>query len=320
MQTRTLAGRNSVDSFNFGVHPGDVEVRRHLLSTSSARSRSRCIDATRSRTPSSSPCCGQASSPRLAPAHGVGRRLTRRRGLQTPPYPLACNGIPVDSDGYRRRQLVEWRPRTDRRPRRTVPRPCLRGCMARDHRTGRNMSTEERLYRLGTLRTPSGVTGTARLATDDDRGQLVEWVELFFQETFSQRDEAAGGRFVDTANQVGDRFMLWEVDGTPVSMAMLRAPAAECRASGRSSRRSPNVDTATARPSPPRPRISHTAAAPQRSCSSRTWPTPYRTRSIRGSGSNPSPTAFGSSSSLSADCERAQTAHNARRVGVQTPS
>ena len=67
----------------------------------------------------------------------------------------------------------------------------------------------------------------ARLATDDDRGQLVEWVELFFQETFSQRDEAAGERFVDTANRVGDRFMLWEVDGTPDSMAMLRAPAAD---------------------------------------------------------------------------------------------
>jgi predicted GNAT family acetyltransferase len=88
------------------------------------------------------------------------------------------------------------------------------------------LSTEERLYRLGTLRCPSGVTGTARLATADDRGQLVEWVELFFQETFSQRDEAAGERFVDTANRVGDRFMLWALDGRPTSMAMLRAPAA----------------------------------------------------------------------------------------------
>ena len=87
------------------------------------------------------------------------------------------------------------------------------------------MSTEERLYRLGTLRAPAGVSGAPRDATDDDRGQLVDWVELFFQETFSQRDEAAGGRFVDTANQVGDRFVLWDVDGTPVSVAMLRAPA-----------------------------------------------------------------------------------------------
>jgi predicted GNAT family acetyltransferase len=82
------------------------------------------------------------------------------------------------------------------------------------------------LYRLGTLRTPNGVTGIARLATGDDRGQLVQWVELFFRETFSQRDEAAAERFVDTSNRVGDRFVVWDVDGTPVSMAMLRAPAA----------------------------------------------------------------------------------------------
>jgi predicted GNAT family acetyltransferase len=94
--------------------------------------------------------------------------------------------------------------------------------------TGRSgtMSTEERLYRLGTLRAPTGVSGAPCDAADEDRGQLVEWVELFFQETFSQRDEATGERFVDTANQVGDRFVLWDVDGTPVSMAMLRAPAA----------------------------------------------------------------------------------------------
>ena len=95
--------------------------------------------------------------------------------------------------------------------------------------TGRagTISTEERLYRLGTLRSPNGVTGAARLGTDDDRGQLVEWVELFFRETFSQRDEAAAERFVDPANQVGDRFVVWDVNGTPVSMAMLRAPAAD---------------------------------------------------------------------------------------------
>ena len=29
-----------------------------------------------------------------------------------------------------------------------------------------------------------------------------------------------------TPKVVGDRFVLWDVDGTPVSMAMLRAPAA----------------------------------------------------------------------------------------------
>ena len=90
-------------------------------------------------------------------------------------------------------------------------------------RAGR-ISTEERLYRLGTLRAPDAVTGNSRLATEGDREQLVDWVELFFEETFSHvRDDGAGERFVDNAKVVDDRFVLWDVDGTPVSMAMLRA-------------------------------------------------------------------------------------------------
>ena len=40
------------------------------------------------------------------------------------------------------------------------------------------------------------------------------------------RNDGGGVGFVDHAKRVGDRFMLWDVDGTPVSMAMLRAPAA----------------------------------------------------------------------------------------------
>lgn len=80
---------------------------------------------------------------------------------------------------------------------------------------------------MGTLRWPSGVAGTARLATDDDRSLLVDWVELFLGEAFDHpRDDDAGKAFVDHAHQVGDRFVLWDVDGIPVSMAMLRAPAA----------------------------------------------------------------------------------------------
>jgi GNAT superfamily N-acetyltransferase len=147
--------------------------------------------------------------------------------LQTPPYPLACNGITAEAIDTVVADLAGWRPELTGvrgvRSRAVAFADAWRTITGR----GGKMSTEERLYRLGTLRTPNGVAGTARLATDDDRRVLVDWVEQFFQETFSQRDEAAGERFVDTANQVGDRFMLWEVDGTPDSMAMLRAPAAD---------------------------------------------------------------------------------------------
>jgi predicted GNAT family N-acyltransferase len=147
--------------------------------------------------------------------------------LQTPPYPLACNGIPRDAMEAVAERLVEWRPElTGARGERAGAIAFADAWQAISGRAG-TISTEERLYRLATLRAPKGVGGTARLACDDDHALLVEWVERFFVETFSRRDEAAGEQFIDTANHVGDRFVLWEADGAPVSMAMLRAPAAD---------------------------------------------------------------------------------------------
>ena len=147
--------------------------------------------------------------------------------LQTPPYPLACNGIPLAAIDPVVADLAGLRPDLDgvRGVRDTA------AAFADSWRgvTGRatTINTEERLYRLGTLRAPIGVTGTSRLAVDDDRGQLVEWVELFLEETFNRaREHGAGEQFVGNAERAGDRFMLWEADGAPVSMAMLRAPAA----------------------------------------------------------------------------------------------
>ncbi len=48
---------------------------------------------------------------------------------------------------------------------------------------------------------------------------------LFFDEAFSQSTTTEAREFVDTANRVGHRFVLWDIDGIPVSMAMLRVPA-----------------------------------------------------------------------------------------------
>ena len=147
--------------------------------------------------------------------------------LQTPPYPLACNGIPPEAH---RAVAVEL----------AAIDPALSGVRgSRDGALGfarawrdatgyaGTVTTEERLYRLGTLARPTGVSGVDRGATPAHSAVLVEWVEQFFVETFShQHDEAAGRRFVDNANAVGDRFILWVDAGAPVSMAMLRAPSA----------------------------------------------------------------------------------------------
>jgi GNAT superfamily N-acetyltransferase len=229
VQTRTLAGCKSVDSFDFGVDPGGVEARLH-----------HSVDEFRA--------IAEPLYRRDPVAHTIELTLLRcdsfpddsllltvwddrapaGAALQTPPYPLACNGIPHHAMASVATNLVEWRPGlTGVRGMRSSAVAFADAWHAKSGRAG-TIGTEERLYRLGKLRAPNSVTGDGRLATDDDRGQLMEWVELFFEETFSRvREEGAGERFVDNAQSVGDRFVLWDVDGTPVSMAMLRAPAAD---------------------------------------------------------------------------------------------
>jgi predicted GNAT family acetyltransferase len=147
--------------------------------------------------------------------------------LRTPPYPLMCNGIPLPAMEAVAAELARIEPKLGG----------VRGIRdsavafadmwhAVTGHTG-TVTTEERLYRLGTLWAPHGVAGSHRLATDDDRTLLVDWVERFFGETFGhQRNDTAGEEFVDAADRKGDRFVLWIVDGAPASMAMLRAPAA----------------------------------------------------------------------------------------------
>jgi predicted GNAT family acetyltransferase len=146
--------------------------------------------------------------------------------MQTPPYPLVCNGIPPDAVDVVAADLVDRR--TELPGVRGVRPTALRFAQAWRDRTGQTttVDTEERLYRLGTLHAPAGVRGSDRLATGDDHELLVDWVGRFFGESFSRVPNDSGAEFVAAADRKGDRFTLWTVDDVPVSMAMLRAPAA----------------------------------------------------------------------------------------------
>jgi RimJ/RimL family protein N-acetyltransferase len=146
--------------------------------------------------------------------------------MQTPPYPLSCNAIPVESVDLVVAELARVRPELNGvRGGRDSAVTFTEAWRAVTGRTD-SVTGEERLYRLRTLRPPAAVAGAHRPATADDRGVLVDWVERFFVETFGhQRNDAAGEEFLDAAEKKGDHFVLWVVDGAPVSMAMLRAPA-----------------------------------------------------------------------------------------------
>ena len=147
--------------------------------------------------------------------------------LQTPPYPLACNGIPADAHEAVAKELAHIRPGLSGvRGKRDTALAFAQAWRAVTGRDG-TVRTQERLYRLATLQPPAGIPGSYRDAVDSDNDLLIDWVEHFFAETFShQRNDAAGDRFVENAKAVDDRFVLWDDGGTPVSMAMLRAPSA----------------------------------------------------------------------------------------------
>ncbi|KUI43593.1 acetyltransferase [Mycobacterium sp. IS-1590] len=147
--------------------------------------------------------------------------------LHTPPYPLACNGIPIDCVDVVARDLRRRRPDLiGVRGSREIAVAIADAWRSHGGRAG-TVTLEERLYRLGTLRPPAGVAGAPRWADETHRAVLIGWVERFFTETFGHpRDDTAGARFVDAAADRGDRFLLWDVGRTPVSTALLRAPAA----------------------------------------------------------------------------------------------
>jgi GNAT superfamily N-acetyltransferase len=155
------------------------------------------------------------------------RGLMIGAALQTPPYPLACNGIPTDESQGLAEALARINPHLSgargERGRTLAFADAWREATGR----GGSIAVEERLYRLGVLTSPTGVLGGHRDADHSDAALLVDWVQHFFIETFSHhRDATAGRRFVEHANAAGDRFVLWQIDGAPVSMAMLRAPSA----------------------------------------------------------------------------------------------
>lgn len=84
-----------------------------------------------------------------------------------------------------------------------------------------------RLYALGDLTPPTGVPGHARTADIDDLGVLAVWWQQFRAETGDGPPPGAGRGSEAEVRHVLDRgatFLLWEVDGRPVSLAAFQGP------------------------------------------------------------------------------------------------
>ena len=74
-----------------------------------------------------------------------------------------------------------------------------------------------RIYRLDVVRHPEGVAGALRLATSEDAALAMRWAVGFARDTgidFPASEEAVG-RWIRR-----ESLFVWEVDGTPVSIAV----------------------------------------------------------------------------------------------------
>ncbi|MGW4530910.1 GNAT family N-acetyltransferase [Nocardia sp. NPDC004340] len=89
---------------------------------------------------------------------------------------------------------------------------------ARSHGTAATLRRADRLYRLDDLVPPEPTPdGRGRLATDRDRALAIEWL-LEFTRDIGDPPPAHPDRMIDD-RLTRDGLTLWEVDGTPVSMA-----------------------------------------------------------------------------------------------------
>ena len=93
------------------------------------------------------------------------------------------------------------------------------------HQVTARRSMSQRIYRLERVIPLSGVDGSVRVGTTNDRNLLFDWTKAFFAEVDDDQDDAAAAALVDSALKTGSRtFYLWDVDGRTVSMAGVTGP------------------------------------------------------------------------------------------------
>ncbi|MBO0878964.1 MAG: GNAT family N-acetyltransferase [Mycobacterium sp.] len=145
--------------------------------------------------------------------------------IQTPPFPLLCGGLPESAINDVVAEVAQSRPDLTgvRGPRAIAASFAETWC----NRTGAvsRVRVEERLYRLDVLRPPETVEGESRPASDDDTEILVDWHARFRAEAMGDAPvPVVTAQSIRTAKQAGDEFLLWLLNGEPVSMAGVRYP------------------------------------------------------------------------------------------------
>lgn len=141
--------------------------------------------------------------------------------IRTPPWPFQAADLPLEAVDLAVRTVNEIDPDA---PGVTGPRE---RSAAFATATGKNFteSLATRLYRLGTLAPPT-VTGTGRMATEDDVELLAAWRKAFAGEAVPEAPDENATEVLRGSLRLGNCHALWEVDGTPVAWAAASIPHA----------------------------------------------------------------------------------------------
>ncbi len=158
---------------------------------------------------------------------GDGRRIVAV-ALRTPPHNLVLSEI---DDARALSLLAEDAAAVDPSLPGLLAAPDAAEAFVREWRrlTGRTSrrTRRQRIYRAETAREPEGVVGAMRAYTDPDRPLALAWLEAFFVEAIG--DSAVENPESTLEHRLSDPHggvVLWEVGGTPVSLAGFGGPTA----------------------------------------------------------------------------------------------
>jgi hypothetical protein len=141
--------------------------------------------------------------------------------LQTPPFPLLVTAVPEGAMPELAAAL-SGRPLTGVNALTADADSFIEAWCARTGVRGK-LRQRHRLFRLAGLNPPEPPPGAPRVAGPGDRALLIDWFEAFFRDVGEVRRGVE--ELVDDKLGYGG-MTLWEVDGTPVSMAGVSPPHA----------------------------------------------------------------------------------------------
>ncbi|WP_344405011.1 GNAT family N-acetyltransferase [Dactylosporangium fulvum] len=149
--------------------------------------------------------------------------------FRTPPRPLHVSGIPLQ---YIPEIVSRWHATDPGLTGVTGPRAIAEAFAIEWTRITGTQSrtvTDQMLYRLGELAPPASVPGRPRLADPDDLPLLTGYRQGFDRDTHTRSRRSTEVVKADIAwwLDLGYGFVLWEVDGEPVSLAVARSPVLE---------------------------------------------------------------------------------------------